>query len=96
FITGDNEYHQNLIETDQNTSLEENNSKDPTNKNQIQVSLKEEYEEFHEFPDPKYMFDLKTKGHTTPENYLDCQITVDSFKKWTYREVEEPSCYNIH
>ena len=44
------------------------------------------YEEIHEFPDPKYMFDLKTKELTTPEkfvawrseNHPDFQITVDS------------------
>ena len=62
------------------------------------------YEETHEFPDPKYLYDLKTKGLTTPEmfvawwneNHQDFQITVDSIKKWTYREDEDHSRYNIH
>ncbi|CAG8591655.1 8088_t:CDS:2 [Acaulospora morrowiae] len=68
------------------------------------LSLKKMYEEIHEFPDPKYMFDLKTKGLTTPEmfvawwneNHQDFQITVDSIKKWTYREDEDHSRHNIH
>ena len=50
------------------------------------------------------MFDLKTKGLTTREkfvawwneNHPDCQITVDSIKKWTYRENQDPSTYNFH
>ncbi|KAF0558842.1 kinase-like domain-containing protein [Gigaspora margarita] len=65
-------------------------------------SLKRTYEEIHYFPDPKYLFDLKTKGLTTPEkfvawwneNHPDFLITVDSIKKWTYREDEDPSRYN--
>jgi hypothetical protein len=28
------------------------------------------YEEIHEFSDPKYMFDLKTKGLTTPKKLV--------------------------
>ena len=50
------------------------------------------------------MFDFKTKGLTTlekfvawwNENHPDCQITVDSIGEWTYRDEEDPSCYNIH
>jgi len=50
------------------------------------------------------MFDLKTKGLTTREKFVawwnekhpDCQITVDSIKKWTYREDQDPSTYNFH
>ncbi|CAG8676581.1 9862_t:CDS:2 [Ambispora leptoticha] len=30
------------------------------------------------------------------ENHQDFQITVDSIKKWTYREDEDHSRYNIH
>ncbi|CAG8618100.1 10226_t:CDS:2 [Funneliformis caledonium] len=30
------------------------------------------------------------------ENHPDCQITVDSIKKWTYREDQDPSTYNFH
>ena len=71
---------------------------------QNQVSLKRMYEEIHEFPDPKYMFDLKTKELTTPEkfvawwneNHSDFQITVDFIKDWTYHEDEEPSSYNLN
>ena len=59
------------------------------------------YEETHEFPDPKYMFDLKTKGLTTPKSLLhekhpDFQITVDSIREWNYREDEDPSRYNLN
>jgi hypothetical protein len=62
------------------------------------------YEEIHVFPDPKYMFDLKTKELTTPEkfvawwneNHPDFLITVDSIKDWTYREDEDPSRYNLN
>ncbi|CAI2183446.1 9909_t:CDS:2, partial [Funneliformis geosporum] len=109
------------VKTNQNPSLEENNSIDSTNRNQTQevnlsyyspnddfsdseeskalmvkhhirivsdrfcfISLKRMYEEIHEFPDLKYMFDLKTKGLTTPK------------KEWNYREDEDPSCYNLN
>ncbi|GBB86853.1 hypothetical protein RclHR1_01330007 [Rhizophagus clarus] len=100
------------VETDQYPSSGENNSDDSTNKNQIQwdwyeiptVSLKRFYEETCEFPDPKYFFDLKTKGLTTREkfvawwneNHPDCQITADSIKEWTYHDDEDPSSYNVH
>ncbi|KAF0454724.1 kinase-like domain-containing protein [Gigaspora margarita] len=68
------------------------------------LSLKTHYKIDHEFPDPKYRFNLKARGLTTPEkfvawwneNHHDCQITVDSIKRWTYREDEDPSSYNIH
>ncbi|EXX51358.1 hypothetical protein RirG_262670 [Rhizophagus irregularis DAOM 197198w] len=62
------------------------------------------YEEIHEFPDPKYMFDLKTKGLTTPEKFVawwneshpDFQITIDSIREWNYRKDEDPSRYNLN
>ncbi|CAB5380624.1 unnamed protein product [Rhizophagus irregularis] len=104
-----------------------NNSKDSTNKNQIQEdtsydSPDDDYSDSeesraitiklsirivrrnHEFPDPKYLYDLKMKGLTTRERFVawwnehhpDFQITVDSVKKWTYREDENPSNYNVH
>ncbi|CAG8693859.1 15862_t:CDS:2 [Acaulospora morrowiae] len=68
------------------------------------LSLKRYYEYTHKFPDPKYMFDLKAKGLTTPEKFVawwngnnpDFQITVDSIEEWTYREDENPSRYNCH
>ncbi|CAG8638513.1 779_t:CDS:2, partial [Diversispora eburnea] len=76
-----------------------------TNKNQIQgddlsyyppddecsdsEESKKYYENTHKFPDPKYMFNLKAKGLTTPEkfiswwnkNYSNFQITVDTIKR---------------
>ena len=50
------------------------------------------------------MFNLKTKGLTTPKKFVarwnekhpDFLITVDSIKDWTYREDEDPSNYNVH
>ncbi|RHZ82070.1 hypothetical protein Glove_114g38 [Diversispora epigaea] len=123
------------VETDQNSSLEENNFNvaDSAKKNQTQeeddlfyyspddeysdseeskaltikhsiLSLKRMYEDTHEFPDPKYMFNLKARGLTTPEKFVvwwneshpDFQITVDSIEEWTYREDEDPSRYNCH
>ncbi|CAG8653706.1 10989_t:CDS:2, partial [Paraglomus brasilianum] len=50
------------------------------------VSLKRFYEYTLKFPDPKYMFNLKEKGLTTPEKFVawwngnnpDFQITVDA------------------
>jgi len=69
---------------------------------QNQVSLKRMYEIIHEFPDPKYMFNLKAKGLTTREkfvewwneNHPDFQITADSIKVWSYREDEDTSSYD--
>ncbi|CAB5372561.1 unnamed protein product [Rhizophagus irregularis] len=119
------------VKTNQNPSLEGNNSMDSTNKNQTQVddlsyyspdddfsdseeskaltvkhrilSLKRMYEEIHEFPDPKYIFDLKTKGLTTPKKFVawwnkkhpDFQITVDSIWEWNYRKDEDSFRYNL-
>ncbi|CAG8466871.1 6103_t:CDS:2 [Dentiscutata erythropus] len=68
------------------------------------LSLKKGYEETHKFPDPKYMFNLKARGLNTREkfvawwneNHPDCQITVDSIIRWTYREDDDPSDYNLH
>ncbi|CAG8458213.1 10913_t:CDS:2 [Ambispora leptoticha] len=68
------------------------------------LSLKRFYEYTLKFPDPKYMFNLKEKGLTTPEKFVawwngnnpDFQITVDSIEEWTYREDEDPSRYNCH
>jgi len=70
----------------------------------FKVSLKTMYKAIHKFPDPKYKFNLKARGLTTPEkfvvwwneNHPDCQITVDSIEEWTYREGEDPSRYNVH
>ena len=50
------------------------------------------------------MFNFKARGLTTREkfvawwneNHPDFQITVDSIKKWTYREDQNPSTYNFH
>ncbi|CAG8522315.1 9226_t:CDS:2 [Dentiscutata erythropus] len=55
----------------------------------------------HKFPDLKYRFNLKARGPDRfvawwSENHPGCQITVDSIKRWTYREDEDPSRYNIH
>ncbi|CAG8805897.1 11077_t:CDS:2, partial [Dentiscutata erythropus] len=68
------------------------------------LSLKTHYKIDHIFPDRKYMFNLKARGLTTPEkfvawwneNHPDCQITVDSIQRWTYRDDQDPSSYNIH
>ena len=49
------------------------------------------------------MFNLKARGLTTREKFVtwwnknqNFQITVDSIKRWNYREDEDFSCYNTH
>ncbi|CAG8719281.1 24643_t:CDS:2 [Dentiscutata erythropus] len=49
----------------------------------IKHSICTHYKIDHEFPDPKYKFNLKARGITTPE-------------KWTYRDDQDPSSYNTH
>ncbi|KAF0436904.1 kinase-like domain-containing protein [Gigaspora margarita] len=68
------------------------------------ATIKNYYKNYHKFRDPNYMFDLKAKGLTTPEEFVtwwnekhpDCQITVESIKKWTYRDDQDPTFISMH
>ncbi|CAG8578268.1 13081_t:CDS:2 [Gigaspora margarita] len=68
------------------------------------ATIKNYYKKCHEFCDPNYMFDLKAKGLTTPEKFVtwwnekhpDCQITVESIEKWSYRDDQDPTFISIH
>ncbi|CAG8566943.1 hypothetical protein C2G38_2192052 [Gigaspora rosea] len=90
------------VETDQNPSLEGNNSTDSTNKNQVQDELSpDDFSDSEESLAMTIELHLRSLKRTYEEihwneNHPDFLITVDSIKDWTYREDEDPSRYNLN
>ncbi|RHZ58787.1 hypothetical protein Glove_368g37 [Diversispora epigaea] len=99
-LTNKNQIREDDLYSPDESDSDSEESKALTIKHSIRIRF---YEYTHKFPDPKYMFNLKEKGLTTPEKFVawwngnnsDFQITVDSIEEWTHRE-DDPSRYNCH